>query len=68
MVPVPLKDRKVRNFITRFQNFEKFYNKKSKKTNQLRVSCDLLAAPASWQSAGPGTRLALTEMNQSIPA
>ena len=32
------------------------------------VSCDLSAAPAPEQSAGPGTRLALTEKYRSIPA
>ena len=32
------------------------------------VSCDLSAAPAPGQSVGPGTRLTLTEKDQSIPA
>ena len=32
------------------------------------VSCYLSAAPAPGQSADPGTRLTLTEKDQSIPA
>jgi hypothetical protein len=44
------------NFLKKFlshKNVSKFYS----------VSCDLSAAPAPGQSAGPGTRLALTEMD-----
>jgi hypothetical protein len=41
------------------KNFLKFVSTYS-------VSCDLSAAPAAGQIAGPGTRLTLAEKDQSI--
>ena len=38
------------------------------KKKKYSVSCDLSAAPAPGQSAGPVRRLALTEKDQSISA
>ena len=52
----------------RFQQHSLLKNFRKSLQRIYSVSCDLSAAPAPGESAGPGTRFTLTEKDQSIPA